>query len=91
MQLGLASNFQDEVDNIEPIWNLFKGVVDLWTVVDSGSTDGTQDKLKSQVGDKLNLIEDPMIKVHGYGYSRTKLIELSTSMDWVLIIDGYQN
>ena len=88
MQLGLASNFQDEVDNIEPIWNLFKGVVDLWTVVDSGSTDGTQDKLKSQVGDKLNLIEDPMIKVHGYGYSRTKLIELSTSMDWVLIIDG---
>lgn len=87
-KLGLASNFQDEIENIEPIWEIFKDVVDLWTVVDSGSTDGTQDKLRELVGDRLNLIESDMIKVNGYGYARTKLIELSKDMDWVLIWDG---
>ena len=88
MKLGLASNFQDEIENIEPIWTLFKDTVDMWTVVDSGSTDGTIEKLKEIVGDKLNLIQDDMIRTKGYGYSRTQLIELSEGMDWVLIIDG---
>lgn len=88
MRLGLASNMQDEVDNIEAIWTIFKDVVDQWVVVDSGSTDGTQDKLREVVGDKLILIESAMIKTNGYGYSRTKLLELSTDMDWVLIFDG---
>jgi len=88
MKLGLASNFQDEVVNVKPIWDIFKDVVDLWTVVDSGSTDGTIEELKAVVGDKLNLIQSDMIKEKGYGYARTKLIELSKDMDWVLIIDG---
>lgn len=88
MRLGLASNFQDEVDNVEPIWNTFKDVVDKWVVVDSGSTDGTKEKLKEVVGDKLVLIESDMIKTNGYGYSRTKLIEFSEGMDWVLVFDG---
>jgi len=88
MKLGLASNFEDEVLNIKPIWDIFKDVVDMWTVVDSGSTDGTIEKLREVVGDKLNLIESKMIRIDGYGYSRTKLIELSEGMDWVLIIDG---
>ena len=87
-KLGLASNMQDEVGNIEAIWDIFKDVVDQWVVVDSGSTDGTQDKLREVVGDKLILIENDMIKTNGYGYSRTKLIELSERMDFVLIFDG---
>lgn len=88
MKLGLASNMQDEVGNIEAIWDIFKDVIDQWVVVDSGSTDGTQDKLREVVGDKLILIESDMIKISGYGYSRTKLIELSEGMDFVLIFDG---
>lgn len=88
LKLGLASNMQDEVNNIEEIWNLYKNVVDQWLVVDSGSTDGTQDKLREVVGDKLILVESDMIKSAGYGYSRTKLIELSEGMDWVHIVDG---
>ena len=87
-KLGLASNFQDEVSNVELIWEIFKDIVDKWTVVDSGSTDGTQDKLREIVGDRLNLIESDMIKTNGYGYSRTKLVEYSSGMDWVQIIDG---
>lgn len=88
MKLGLASNFENEVDNVESIWNIFKDIIDKWTVVDSGSLDGTQDKLRELAGDKLNLIELDMIKTNGYGYSRTKLVEYSSNMDWVLIIDG---
>lgn len=86
-RLWIASNFQDEITNVEPIWNIFSDVVDGWLVVDSGSTDGTQQKLKEVVGDRLKLVESDMIKVNGYGYSRTKLVELSDS-EWVLIIDG---
>lgn len=86
-RLWLASNFQDEIKNIEPIWNIFKDIVDGWLVVDSGSTDGTQECLKDLVGDRLKLIQSDMIKVNGYGFARTKLIELSES-DWVLIFDG---
>jgi glycosyltransferase involved in cell wall biosynthesis len=88
VKLGLASNFQDEIENIDSIWDIFKDLVSLWTVVDSGSTDGTQQSLRELAGDRLNLIESDMIRTNGYGYSRTKLIELSEGMDWVLIIDG---
>lgn len=86
--VGLASNFQDEFMNVEPIWNVFKDVVVKWTVVDSGSTDNTQEKLRQVVGDKLNLVESDEIKTRGYGYSRTRLVELTTDVDYVLIIDG---
>ena len=89
MRLCLASNLQDEVENIQPIWDCLKDHVDSWLVVDSGSTDGTQDKLRAVVDpSRLTLIEDPMIKIYGYGYARTQLIELSQNADWVLIIDG---
>ncbi len=88
LKLGLASNFQDEVQNVEAIWDIFKDVVEQWVVVDSGSTDGTQDKLREIAGDKLKLIESDMIKVNGYGYARTKLLELSEGVDYVLIFDG---
>jgi glycosyltransferase involved in cell wall biosynthesis len=87
-KLALASNLQNEIDNIWPIWNLFQNICDMWTVVDSGSTDGTQEKLKEVVGTKLSLISSDMIKTIGYGFSRTKLIEFSEGMDWILIIDG---
>jgi len=88
MKLALASNFENEVENIEPIWNTFKDIIDLWVVVDSGSTDGTQEKLKELVGNKLKLVESPMIKTEGYGYARTTLVELAEGCDWVLIWDG---
>lgn len=87
-KLFLASNFQDEVDNISSIWEIFKDVIEKWVVVDSGSTDGTQQKLKDLVGERLILIESDAIKTNGYGYSRTKLVEYSVGADWVLIIDG---
>ena len=86
-RLWLASNFQDELANIQPIWDIFKDIVDGWLVVDSGSTDGTQECLNDLVGDRLKLVQSDMIKVNGYGFSRTKLVELSDS-DWVLIFDG---
>jgi len=90
MKLGLASNFHDEIGNIKPIWNIFENVVDQWTVVDSGSTDGTQERLREVVGDKLNLVESNKIRIpeYGYGYARTNLVEESKNMDWVLIVDG---
>lgn len=87
-KLYLCSNFQDEISNIEPIWNLFKGVVEKWVVVDSGSSDGTQQKLRDLVGDRLILVESDMIKQNGYGFSRTKLIEYAAGADWCLIWDG---
>lgn len=90
MRIGLASNFHDEIDNVEPIWNIFKDVVDKWTVIDSGSTDGTCEKLMDLVGDRLNLVHSDKIRQRefGYGHARTQLVQQSKGMDWVLIIDG---
>jgi glycosyltransferase involved in cell wall biosynthesis len=86
-RLWLASNMQDEITNLPAIWDIFKDIVDGWLVVDSGSTDGTQQWLRDNVGDRLKLVESNMIQVNGYGFSRTKLVELSDA-DWVLIFDG---
>jgi len=88
MKLGLASNFEDEYQNIEGLWKIFSLVIDQWLVVDSGSFDNTPWKLREVVGPKLKLIQDPMIKEYGFAYARTKLVELSEGMDWVFIIDG---
>lgn len=88
MDLGLASNFEDEYQNIEGLWKIFGPVVEQWLVVDSGSKDNTEQKLREIVGDKLVFISDPMIKTHGFAYARTKLVELSEGMDWVFTIDG---
>ncbi len=87
MKLGLASNFYNEYGNVDGIWNLFKDVVDQWLVLDSHSQDNTQKRLQEVVGSKLILIDDDTCRTHT-GNARNKLIELSTSMDWVLIIDG---
>jgi len=86
--LGLASNFENEFQMIEGLWKIFGPVVDQWLVVDSGSQDNTQQKLREIVGDKLVLIEDPMVKEVGFAHARTQLIELSEGMDWVLTFDG---
>ena len=86
--LYLASNFQNEISNIDQIFEIFGPVVEKWVVCDSGSDDGTQDRLREIVGDKLILIETDAIKINGYGYARTKLIEYCEGADWVLIIDG---
>lgn len=87
-KLYLCSNFQDESKNIPEIWELFKDVIEKWVVVDSGSTDGSQDILRQLVGDRLILVESDMIKQNGYGFSRTKLIEYAEGADWCLIWDG---
>lgn len=88
MRFGLASNFEDEYQNVEGLWKIFGPVVDSWLVVDSGSHDNTPDKLREIVGDKLNLVESSMLKEYGFAHSRTQLVELSKGMDWVFIIDG---
>lgn len=88
IKLALASNFENEWENIRQIWDLFKDTCFMWTVVDSGSKDRTIPYLKEMVGDKLNLIRSDEIKTKGYGYARTRLIELSEGADWVLILDG---
>ena len=86
--LYLASNFQNEIVNVDRLWEIFGPVVDKYVVCDSGSTDGTQNRLRELAGDKLLLIETDAIKINGYGYARTKLIEYCEGADWVLIIDG---
>lgn len=88
MKLGLASNFQDEIGNLNEHHALFYDVVDAYLVVDSGSTDGTQKRLRELWGDKLTLVQSDEIKHNGYGFARTRLVTLSEGMDFVFILDG---
>lgn len=82
MSITLASNFLNEVHNVEAVWSCFRHAVDEWVVVDTGSTDGTQ-ALCESLGARVYQIDG----VSGYGYMRTLTAHLAR-MDWVLIIDG---
>lgn len=64
-------------------------VVDTWCIVDTGSTDGTQEKIKNffqQVGIDGQLHERPWVH---FGANRTEALELARPMgDYTLMIDA---
>lgn len=64
-------------------------VIDTWVIVDTGSTDGTQQKIKdffSQIGIEGKLYERPWVD---FGTNRSELLELSRPEgDYSLMIDA---
>lgn len=62
-------------------------VIDSWCIVDTGSTDGTQDLIKAFLKDKPGeLIEKPWVN---FGHNRNEALSLARNWgDWILLTDA---
>lgn len=62
-------------------------LIDSWCIVDTGSTDGTQEIIKNFLKDKPGkLIERPWVN---FGHNRNEALGLASSMgDWILLTDA---
>jgi glycosyltransferase involved in cell wall biosynthesis len=65
--------------------------IDHWVIIDTGSTDDTQDIIKHEMLSYDNIIGSFYIREwKNYGYNRTEAIELAkqSGCDWILILDA---
>jgi glycosyltransferase involved in cell wall biosynthesis len=72
---------------IKRCFDSVKNLIDTWVIVDTGSTDGTQELIKQLLKDKPGeLYEKPW---KNFGYNRQEALELARGKaDYVLIIDA---
>ena len=60
--------------------------VDRWVVLDTGSTDGTQDLLRNLLGDKLELYEEPFVN---FSVSRNRALDLcGRGSEYILMLSA---
>jgi glycosyltransferase involved in cell wall biosynthesis len=78
---------KNESKIIERCLDSLKGTIDYWIIVDTGSTDGTQNIIKKCMkGIPGKLYERPWVN---FGHNRTEAIELAKGKgDYVLFIDA---
>lgn len=72
--LGLVMIIKNEAHNIEETLQSFRPIIDRWTILDTGSTDGTQDIVRRVLADVPGeLHEEPFVD---FSTSRNRALEL---------------
>jgi len=85
--VALAMLVRDEATVIEKTLERIKPVIDAWTIVDTGSTDDTADRVRAAL-DEIpgELHERPWVN---FGRNRTELLQLAAeSADYLLTLDA---
>ncbi len=78
---------KNETHVIERCLRSVKPIVDTWCIVDTGSTDGTQDLIREVMGDMPGALHERVWK--NFGHNRTEAIQLAAGMaDYILTIDA---
>lgn len=79
MLLSLVGIFKNESRNIRAVLKSARPFIDRWTIIDTGSTDGTQAIIKEVMGDLCGqLIEEPFA---GYMATRNRVLELDAKAE----------
>ncbi len=73
---------RDEAERLPRCFTAADPIVDQWIVLDTGSTDGTQDIIRAH---GATLLEDPWRD--DFAYSRNLSLEPATG-EWILILDA---
>jgi glycosyltransferase involved in cell wall biosynthesis len=90
-KIALCMIVKDEAHVIERCLTSVLPIIDTWVICDTGSTDGTQDKIKKffeSVGIKGELHERPWID---FGTNRSEVLEFAyknSDIDYCLMIDS---
>jgi glycosyltransferase involved in cell wall biosynthesis len=71
--LCVSMILKDEAHCIQKTIDSCKDIVDRWVILDTGSTDGTQEVLRGLLGDKLCLFEEPFVD---FATSRNRALDL---------------
>jgi glycosyltransferase involved in cell wall biosynthesis len=87
MTVGLAMLVRDEADGIAATLARIRPIVDAWTVIDTGSEDGTQELVReSLAGLPGRLLERQWVN---FGHNRSELLrEAAGSADYLLMLDA---
>lgn len=85
--IGLCMIVRNEAPVIERCLRSVAAFVDHWTIVDTGSTDGTQDLVRALLADVPGtLVERPWVD---FGHNRTEALELARPhADYTFLIDA---
>lgn len=78
---------KDEAHVIERCLRSVRPFVDAWTVVDTGSTDGTQQRVRAFLADLPGALHERPWR--GFAHNRTEALELARgTADYLLVIDA---
>ena len=85
--LGLCMIVRDEADVIGRCLGSVAGLVDTWTICDTGSTDGTPELIERHLADIPGTLHHRPWR--DFGHNRTELMKLARgSADYLLLIDA---
>jgi len=76
--LGLVMIVKDEAHTLPATLMTLKPVIDWYYILDTGSTDGTQDAIRKTLGPNGYIFQEPFID---YGRSRNRALELAQQSD----------
>ncbi len=85
--IGLCMIVKNEVAVIERCLGSVRPLIDRWTIVDTGSTDGTQDLIRRVMSDLPGELHERPWK--DFGHNRTEAIQLARDhTDYLFVIDA---
>jgi glycosyltransferase involved in cell wall biosynthesis len=78
---------KDEASVIRRCLDSVRAIIDCWVIVDTGSTDGTQDVIRKHLGDLPGeLVERPWVN---FAHNRSEALDLARGRaDYLLVIDA---